>query len=87
MVYTKESLKKMIKKVIDERSEMKVTNVFNGLYKKDKDFRKFIDDPQTTFGDTLAQRLFNIYYGIKEWPKCKYEKCKNLTKIKIFVII
>ena len=77
MKYTKEIIKKMIDEFLQSHSILQVTNFFRFRYKKDEDFKAFIDDPNTTFGDKLAQRLYNIYYNISEWPKCEYEKCNN----------
>ena len=36
----------------------------------DDGLKDFIFDDTVTFGDTLKQRIYNIYHGVKEWPKC-----------------
>lgn len=84
MEYTKEIVKQLIDDFLKTHSILLVTNYFFGLYRKDEAFKNFIDDPSTTFGDTLAQRLYNIYYDISEWPKCAYEKCSNKVKFQYF---
>lgn len=84
MIYNKEIVKKLIEEFLNNGSELQVTNHFFGLYKKDEDFRKFIDDPFITFGNSLAQKLYNIYYDITEWPMCAYENCNNRVKFQYF---
>ncbi len=84
MIYTKEIIKQKVDEYLQTHSLLQIINCFNSLYKKDEDFRKFIDDPNTTFGDSMSQRIYNIYYGINEWPKCAYEKCNNKVEFQYF---
>lgn len=72
MKYTKETFKELVDQRIAEKGDKKVVNyIWTLIHKKnDEELKNFIYNDNVTFGDTLKQRIYNIYYGVEKWPEC-----------------
>lgn len=79
----KDKIINTINEILKTKEIKYVPGIMRSLCKKNKEMYNFIFST-FTFGNSFSQRLYNIYYDIKEWPVCEYEHCNNLVEFQRF---
>ena len=77
-------IKNLINELLKNYELKRIPTIVYSKCKTNKELKNFIFDDKNTFGENFSQRLYNIFYDIKEWPKCEYNNCNNYVKFQHF---